>query len=91
MPNIQSKATDFFAPPTYRHGQRESIEEIEKAFQSFDFVLFEGPTGSGKSQVARAFAFQSGDAYIITPQKILQDQYEQDFPEMRVVKGRSAY
>lgn len=91
MPNTQGKATDFFAPPAYRRGQKESIEEIERAFQEYDFVLFEGPTGSGKSQIARAFAFQSGDAYIITPQKILQDQYERDFPEMKIVKGRSAY
>lgn len=86
------KATDFFAPPSYREGQQEMIEKIEAAFDSEKkFVILQGPTGSGKSQIARAFAFQADSAYVLTPQKILQDQYERDFPEMQVIKGRSAY
>jgi len=86
------RATDFFAPPTYREGQKEMIEQIELAFSSGKrFIVFEGPTGSGKSQIARAFAFQANSTYIMTPLKILQTQYERDFPEMKIVKGRNAY
>lgn len=86
------KATDFFAPSSYREGQREAIEKVEAAFDSgYKYVILEGPTGSGKSQIARAFAFQAENAHILTPQKILQDQYSRDFKDMAVMKGRSAY
>ena len=88
----EGPATDFFAADSYREYQRETIEEIEDAFeQGYRYVLLNAPTGSGKSQIARAFAFQSGSAHILTVQKILQDQYQQDFPDMYVMKGRSAY
>lgn len=87
------RATDYFALPTYRPGQRELIEEIERAYeQGFRYVVVQAPTGSGKSQIARAFAKQSGSAYILTPTKILQDQYDRDFQnDMEIMKGRNAY
>lgn len=90
--DTSKKATDFFIAPTYRKGQREAIERIEDAFDSdFKYVILEGPTGSGKSQIARAFAFQAKNAHILTPQKILQNQYFRDFKDMAIMKGRSAY
>ena len=86
------KATDHFIAEHYRPYQRETIEEIESAFeQGFRHILVEGPTGSGKSHFARALAFQSGDAHILTVQKLLQDQYRADFPDMFVMMGRNAY
>jgi len=87
------RTTDFFAPPTYRRGQKEMIEKIELAFASGKkFVILEGPTGSGKSQIAGAFAFQSDNCYVLTPLKILQHQYERVFRDrMKIVKGRNAY
>lgn len=85
-------ARNFFVAPSYRAGQRESIDAIEDAFeQGYRYVVLEAPTGSGKSHIARAFAFQAGTAHILTSQKGLQDQYERDFPDMFVMKGRSAY
>ena len=86
------RATDFFIPGSYRPYQRETIEEIESAYeQGFKHVLIDAPTGSGKSHIARALAFQSGDAHIITGQKILQDQYQNEFSDMAVMMGRNAY
>lgn len=85
-------ATDYFAAESYRPYQRETIEEIEAAYeQRYRHVLVDAPTGSGKSHVARALAFQANDAHILTIQKLLQDQYQRDFPDMFVMKGRNAY
>ena len=55
------------------------------------FVV-EAPPGVGKSHVAMALARWSGDAYLLTSQKLLQDQYEREFgADLQLVKGRDNY
>jgi ATP-dependent DNA helicase DinG len=55
-------------------------------------LLVEGPPGVGKSHVAMTLARWSGDAYLLTSQKLLQDQYEREFgAELQIVKGRDNY
>src|SRR5262245_29070109 len=55
------------------------------------FVV-EAPPGVGKSHIALALARWSGDAYLLTSQKLLQDQYEREFGgEIQLVKGRENY
>jgi len=52
----------------------------------------EAPPGVGKSHVAMALARWSGDAYLLTSQKLLQDQYEREFgADLQLVKGRDNY
>ena len=54
--------------------------------------LVEAPPGVGKSHVAMALARWSGDAYLLTSQKLLQDQYEREFgADLQLVKGRDNY
>jgi ATP-dependent DNA helicase DinG len=54
--------------------------------------LVEAPPGVGKSHVAMALARWSEDAYLLTSQKLLQDQYEREFGDsLQVVKGRDNY
>jgi ATP-dependent DNA helicase DinG len=54
--------------------------------------LVEGPPGVGKSHIAMTLARWSGDAYLLTSQKLLQDQYEREFGgELQIVKGRDNY
>jgi len=86
-------ATDFFPAPTFRVGQREAIEEIESCYeQGYQYVILNGPVGSGKSFIAGAFAFQTQSAHILTVQKLLQNQYKKDFKQdMFIMMGRSAY
>jgi len=97
MTNIfgtKGRAIDFFTQLEYREGQRETIEQIEDAFnQGKKTVILEAPTGSGKSRIAESFARQANDTHILTPQKILQDQYERDLvgEEIKIMKGRGAY
>lgn len=77
---------------TYRPGQLEAIEAASAAFEAGKrFVIIEAPTGSGKSAMAVTLARHTSDAYIVTAQKILQDQYVRDFPDLALMKGRSNY
>ena len=87
----------FFPAPSFRDGQQEAIELIDRAFkEGFKFVFLEAPTGIGKTYIAMTFALQNManglKTHIITPQKILQNQYGKDFPiKAHLVKGRGAY
>jgi Rad3-related DNA helicase len=55
-------------------------------------LLIEAPPGVGKSHLAMTLARWSGDAYLLTSQKLLQDQYEREFgAELALVKGRDNY
>ena len=89
--------TDFFPYETFRVGQREAIEAIAKAFESgYKYVTYNGPTGSGKSVIAvtltRYFEKKYGQqSNILTIQKILQDQYTNDFDDLFALKGRAGY
>jgi Rad3-related DNA helicase len=82
----------YFPGQEFRDGQAEAIEAIENAYkQGYKFVILEAPTGSGKSFIAGAFANAVKDTHMLTIQKILQDQYQRDFPDYYVMKGRNAY
>ena len=66
-----------------------AAEEDPKAPSVF---LVEAPPGVGKSHVAMALARWSGSAYLLTSQKLLQDQYEREFGrDVQLVKGRENY
>ena len=52
----------------------------------------EAPPGVGKSHIAMAIARWSGSAYLLTSQKLLQEQYEREFGSyVQLVKGRDNY
>ena len=77
---------------TYRKGQKEALEQARAAFERGKrFVVVEAPTGSGKSAIAVTLAREAQSAYILTAQKLLQDQYVRDFPDVALMKGRSNY
>ena len=70
------------APPS----RRRSGAEGPRVF------LLEAPPGVGKSHLALTLARWSGDAYLLTSQKLLQDQYEREFGDaLQLVKGRENY
>src|SRR6266508_2866237 len=54
----------------------DGLAEIEDDPQAPRVLLIEAPPGVGKSHVAMTLARWSGDAYLLTSQKLLQDQYE---------------
>jgi Rad3-related DNA helicase len=83
----------FFPLPSFRKYQAETIEQIIKAWSSGKrYVVVEGTTGSGKSVVAVTLGRLMNDAFIATPQKMLQDQYMGDFSQyLTELKGKSNY
>lgn len=87
-------------PPQFtpRPQQEDAILRIDAAFRAGKrFVVLELPTGGGKSFITQTFArgarVNKQRTHFLTASKILQDQYEKDFPEPEIVtiKGRNAY
>lgn len=94
-----NKPWPFKFPP--RKSQAEAIEwAIEQT--DFKYIILEAPVGTGKSNIGLALSkylgkrTSAGDSYILTPQRILQKQYEESFaktPEVHLVSlyGRNNY
>src|SRR3989440_827733 len=73
-------------------GLGDALAEIADDPRAPRVLLVEAPPGVGKSHVAMTLARWSGDAYLLTSQKHLQDQYEREFGgELALVKGRDNY
>ena len=89
--DLQKSLEGLFPFSDFRKYQKETIEKIFEHYQNKKFVILEAPTGSGKSAIAMTVARIFGRSHILTIQKILQDQYKRDFPEIFVMKGRSNY
>lgn len=86
------KLYNFFPFKKYRKNQKEVIREIVETFANGEkVVVLEAPTGTGKSPIAITIAKYFERAHIITPQKILQNQYHKDFSELYNMMGRSNY
>ncbi len=74
---------------------------LEKAAAAFAagkrVVVGELPTGAGKTDacktIANAFRSVGGSTFMLTSQKILQDQYSTDYPspDIEALKGRASY
>lgn len=80
-----------------RKTQEKVFEWIANLPPSVKYILCEVPVGGGKSPIALTvsgwFAQSMGSAIILTPQRILQKQYEDSFESKRLASmyGRSNY
>ena len=84
----------FFPPAIQpRHGQLQALESIQKAFDDGKKVfVLEGPTGFGKSAVAKAVLNLCGKGFITSPLNTLVRQYsEDDDLGLTEVRGQSTY
>ena len=85
------KFKEIFPFEEAREGQREIIESIIKHYKSGKkYVVLNAPTGIGKSAIGYAVSKYFGTAYIMTSQKILQEQYYNDFG-IPYVLGKANY
>lgn len=90
--NINKLIASF--PFPFRGNQKKAIEDIGTALNrpEIKYVVLQAPTGSGKSPIAVAAAKAVNNAFVLTSNKILQDQYQKDFlTVMADLRGRSNY
>lgn len=72
--------------------QKSIIIKIEEAISSgFRNIILCAPTGIGKSHIATTIANNFLSSFIVTGQKILQDQYVRDFPWIHSLKGKNNF
>lgn len=82
---------------SYRTMQKEAIMKALTALveQDYDAFVIDAAVGFGKSGVivtiARVLKELGDNSYITTPQILLQDQYNMEFPEIPQIKGRRNY
>ena len=79
----------------FRQVQIEALEWFAKNYDDFDVFVIEAPTATGKSMIvttiAQFLAAMKQRSSVITPTKLLQDQYLRDFNDIPVLKGMSSY
>jgi len=106
--NLQQESTSIRSRPVLdfwpmgkdkppRMTQVEALKWIESLPSNIKYILCEIPVGGGKSPLGinlSGYMSQSfGNAFILTPQKILQKQYENDFDKkiLASIYGKSNY
>jgi ATP-dependent DNA helicase DinG len=77
-----------------REGQTNALRAIEQAFnQGKKFFVYEGPTGAGKSVVAKTVVNWMGTGFVTAPLNILVSQYANDpkVAPLAEVRGKGTY
>ncbi len=76
-----------------RPHQAEAVEQVLEAFEAGAQVVYlDGPTGTGKTLIAEMVRQRiEGNALYVCSDKSLQDQFANDFPYAKVLKGRANY
>lgn len=94
MSDAWNQVLPYYTP---RNSQKHVMEWIDEQPAHVKYIMVEAPVGSGKSPLSIAFSSYInnglGNAFILTPQKTLQRQYEQSFEEeiLASVYGRNNY
>lgn len=75
-----------------RKEQIDIINEVTNVWDSYDNIIIEAGTGTGKSAIATTLARMINNSYICTMTNQLQSQYLDDFAYMLTeIKGRGNY
>jgi len=83
-----------FPYETFRKNQKEALQFIEEALNNqYEYSIIEGPCGFGKTPVSFAAALHFSKTFLLTTQKVLQDQYVEEHGgvDLKVIKGRNNY
>lgn len=74
-----------------REVQRNALLELEASWNKADVLVVNLPVASGKSAIAMTLAKWTGEASIITPSKLLVDQYQEEYPKIQVLRAKADY
>lgn len=97
IPSPHDKAIFGYTPmpewvKEFRPHQWDVIQQVTEAFKSVDVVFLQAPTGTGKSLIGESSRrIQGGNSIYACTTKALQDQFVNDYPYAKVIKGRSNY
>jgi Rad3-related DNA helicase len=87
-----SKILDYWPDPnrTPRKSQIEALQWIEENIGKKKYLFLEAPVGAGKSLIGLTVSrYLEGNAFVLTPQRILQKQYESEFATNEQIRLRS--
>lgn len=89
---IKKSILDCFpAHLTPRQVQANALLELEAVWHQADVFVVNLPVASGKSAIAMTLAKWCGKASIITPSKLLVDQYKDEYPAIQVLRAKADY
>jgi Rad3-related DNA helicase len=79
-----------------RDVQRDMLLAIEANYHTHKIIIASMPVGSGKQIVAITYSIwiranRYGKTAILNPTKMLQDQYQTNFPDIPLLKGAGTY
>lgn len=78
----------------YRGQQGDIIGDVVQSFKSYNVVVLDAPTGTGKTVIGesvRRLVSNGQRAIYLCSSLSLQDQFLRDYPYAKVLKGRSNY
>ena len=76
---------------TPRQVQIDTLLTLEKRWNTADIFVVNLPTASGKSSLATSLMHWQKQAAVLTPSKLLVDQYSKDFPYLHVLRAKKDY
>lgn len=74
-----------------RDVQKNALLELEKQWDKADIFVINLPVAAGKSAISMTIARWAGKATIITPNKLLVDQYQAEYPTLQVLRSKADY
>ncbi len=74
-----------------RTQQSDVLDQINDAWDHYDYFILSAPTGVGKTYIALAIAEALDQSYILTGTKMLQEQYMSESSSIVNIKGRGNY
>jgi Rad3-related DNA helicase len=76
---------------TPRIVQSSALQELENRWNDASVFVVNLPVASGKSAIAISISKWQGKASIITPTKLLVDQYTNEYPSLQVLRAKADY
>lgn len=89
LPSQAKDKLSNFKDKPWRMYQEECIEWVVNSDKRIKVLV--APTGSGKTIIGMACGVMAGDCTYLCSTKILQQQIAYDFPESRILWGKSNY
>jgi Rad3-related DNA helicase len=86
------KIMDQWVFPYSPHNNQEVALNWLADNEDFKYLILESPVGSGKSNIGLTYSkYVGSNSFILTPQRILQEQYEESFTNIKGIDLASFY